>query len=250
VAVFQCQTPPLVGPIRSARYPDVGILDLLSHPIFLHVGGIQPIVAMVAAANASDHNLFYDGSIIQHPPGRYAPFDTYVSSMAAWHAYGKLQAPPAPVFTYAAAAPVGVTTTSIHLPISNTADETWSWNPIAGLWQLAYSGVPSVQADHTPVLTNNVVVLTVHAYFGPYVENSEGGHEVEFDPLSGGVARVLRNGVMVTGQWQRSALNAPLQLVTAAGVPIALQPGRTWVVLVPDSVPVTTTPAPAATTLP
>ena len=39
VAVFQCQSPSLVGPIRSARAVDAPILDQLSKPIFVHVGG-------------------------------------------------------------------------------------------------------------------------------------------------------------------------------------------------------------------
>src|SRR5580698_834968 len=45
-AVFQCQSPTLVGPIRSARAVDLQIMDQLSKPILVHVGGINPVLAM------------------------------------------------------------------------------------------------------------------------------------------------------------------------------------------------------------
>src|ERR1700678_1370882 len=40
LAVFQCQSVALVGALRSAREPDAGILSQLSHPVFVHAGGI------------------------------------------------------------------------------------------------------------------------------------------------------------------------------------------------------------------
>jgi len=42
LAVFQCQGSRLVGDLRSAREPDAGILSQLSHPLFVHAGGIDP----------------------------------------------------------------------------------------------------------------------------------------------------------------------------------------------------------------
>ena len=50
LAVFQCQQAPLVGDLRSAREPDVGILSQLSDPIFVHAGGIDPVLALLADA--------------------------------------------------------------------------------------------------------------------------------------------------------------------------------------------------------
>ena len=85
---------------------------------------------------------------------------------------------------------------------------------------------------------------------GPWLENSEGGHEVEVTATGTGPAVVLRNGVAITGTWTRSSLTQPATLRTTAGATITLQPGNTWEELAPQGVPVTTTaaPAPAATT--
>ena len=99
VAVFQCQNADLVGPVRSARAPDVGIVDQLSHPLFVHVGGINPVVALVAAADDVNLDLGYHGSVIIRPPGRYPPYNTYLSTAGGWGLVPGDTTPPAPLFT-------------------------------------------------------------------------------------------------------------------------------------------------------
>jgi len=236
VAVFQCQDASLVGPIRSARYPDVGIVDLLNHPIFIHVGGINPIQQMVKNANDDDYDLYYQGSIIQHPPGRVAPFDTYVSTSAAWGANRSDTSVPSPLFSYSSAVPAGTPVTSVHIPFSGTSNETWSWSPTAKAWMLSYSGVAAIANSGVPISATNVVIEHVVTTTGPWLENDVGGYEVEVTSAGSGRLEVLRDGKMISGTWQRSGLSSPLQLLTGAGSTLDLQPGNTWVELVPDSI--------------
>ena len=61
VAVFQCQGSALVGDLRSAREPDVAILSQLSNPIFLHAGGIDPVLALLTDAPIQDKNVLQGG---------------------------------------------------------------------------------------------------------------------------------------------------------------------------------------------
>ncbi len=247
VAVFQCRDAAQVGPIRSTRYPDSGILEQLSKPIFIHVGGIDPIVGMLTQAQSQgllfDFNFFYDASIIQHVPGRNAPFNIYVSTADAWKSQPKDTNPPAPVFTYSATAPAGTTTASVHIPFSPTSDENWTWNPTGGVWMLAYSGIQATLLGGGPVGMTNVVIQSVQTSYGPWLENSAyNSNEIEVNALSGGTVTVLRNGVAVTGKWTRASLTAPIVLVAADGSPIPLAPGPTWVAMVPSQIPVTPTP--------
>ena len=51
-----------------------------------------------------------------------------------------------------------------------------------------------------------------------------------------------RNGQAFHATWHRGALGDPTQFVNAFGVPIPLEPGTTWVELVPSTVGVTATP--------
>jgi hypothetical protein len=248
VAVFQCQDPPLIGPVRSAREPDVAIADELSDPLFVHAGGIAPILKLLDQADLVNLDVVFSLSALTvHPPQRVAPFDTYVAASTMWAQAPQRTTPPAPLFTYRVAPPrAGVPTTSVHIPFSSYSDNRWTWDAAENQWMLSISGVPAttlsgptLTGTTTPIGVANVVVLDVQTFTGPWVENSEGAHEVEVQALGSGRAIVLRNGEAITGTWHRSSLTAPPTLLQSNGSVIPLAPGETWVELVPSTVPVT-----------
>ncbi|HXQ44604.1 MAG TPA: DUF3048 domain-containing protein [Acidimicrobiales bacterium] len=247
VAVFQCQEAPLVGPIRSARAVDVPILDQLSKPLFVHAGGINPVIALVNGGNLINDDVFTHASIVQHPSGRYAPYDTYASTSAAWGLNPSDTTPPSPLFTYSSTVPTGTPVGTVSIAFSGTNDNTWTWSPLNGAWLLSISGAPENVANGTRVGVANIVVETVHVTLGPWLENSEGGLEVQSQLTGSGPLQVFRNSEKITGTWQRSALSNTTSLVAADGSTIALDPGKTWVELVPTYIPVTTA-APVAGT--
>jgi len=248
VAVFQCQSPPLIGPIRSARAVDLQILDQLSKPILVHVGDIGPVQALLQDGNLFDFDLRTHGAIIQKVPGRYAPYDTYIPASAGWGLEPGDTSPPAPLFTYSSTPPAGTAVTSIHIPFAGTNNNLWTWSASSGHWLLSYSGTPATAANGGQIATTNIVVQTVHVTYGPWLENSEGGLEVQSQMTGSGPLMVLRNGVAVTGTWKRAALGDPTSLIASDGSTIALAPGQTWVEIVPSTVKVTTTsPTPSST---
>jgi len=255
VAVFQCQQSQLVGDLRSAREPDVAILSQLSDPIFVHAGGIDPVLALLANAPIQDKNILLGGfgSVTTHQSGRYAPYATFSSTAPAWALAPGGSGPPAPIFAYSPVPPAGSVAgsgTSVHIPFSSTSDVTWTWNAASSTYLRSYSGIPDKLVDGSQTATTNIVILTVPTFIGPWFENSEGGREVEVTALGSGPLVVLRNGVAITGTWTRQSLTGPTALVAANGTPITLQPGNTWEELAPQGVPVTTTaaaPAPGTT---
>jgi hypothetical protein len=263
LAVFQCRGAALVGDLRSAREPDAGILSQLSDPMFVHAGGIDPVISLLAASPLQDDNLYSGsrGSAIIQRPGRVAPYSTFVSTASLWAFNPTDTTPPAPIFHYSAALPPGTVPgsgASVHIPFSSSSDVTWQWNPSAGYLR-SYSGAPDKLLDGSQTTAANVVVMTVPTAFGPWVENSEGGHEVDVTATGSGPLVVLRDGAAVSGTWTRSTLTQPAVLTTTTGVPITLQPGNTWVELVPQGIPVTPSAssgvvpaggAPTATTVP
>jgi hypothetical protein len=249
-AVFQCQSPTLIGPIRSARVVDLQILDQLSKPLLIHVGGIDPVLAILRAGDLTDFDLRTHGSVVQNLSGRYAPYDTYISGAAGWGLDASDTTPPAPIFTYSTTPPAGTPVTSIHIPFAGTNNTLWTWNASSGRWLLSYSGEPATNADDGQIATTNIVVQTVHVTYGPWLENSEGGLEVQSQMTGSGPLTVLRNGVAVTGTWKRASLDDPTTLTASNGSTIALQPGQTWVEIVPSTVTVTTTGPTSSTTTP
>ena len=246
VAVFQCQQAALVGDLRSAREPDVAILSQLSHPVFVHAGGINPVLALIAAAPVTDDNILLGGfgSVTIHPSGRYAPYATFSATAPVWALTPSATTPPAPIFSYSTtpvAGSVPGSGTSVHVPFSSTSDVTWTWNPATSSYLRSYSGTPDKLVDGTQTSATNVVVMTVPTFTGPWAENSEGGMEVEVTATGTGPVVVLRNGVAITGTWSRSSLTQPATLTAANGSPITLQPGNTWEELAPQGIAVTTT---------
>jgi Protein of unknown function (DUF3048) N-terminal domain/Protein of unknown function (DUF3048) C-terminal domain len=249
VAVFQCQGAPLVGDLRSAREPDVGILSQLSDPLFVHAGGITPVIDLLAAAPLIDKNLYQGGNgsaiILEH--GRFAPYSTFVNPASLWAFDPSDVTPPAPIFQFSATLPAGSVAgsgASVHIPFSSTSDVNWEWNAPSGKYLRFYSGLPDKLLDGSQTAATNVVIMSVQTLTGPWVENSEGAHEVEVTATGTGPLVVMRDGVAITGTWSRSSLTQPATLTTTGGAPITLQPGNTWEELVPDGIAVT--PAGAA----
>lgn len=247
-AIFQCDNADSIGPIRSARQIDIGILGQLGNPPLAHVGGINPVLQNIVAAGIPNLDLGNYPSAITHLTTRYAPYNTYTSTAQLYAVLpaGTKNTPPAPIYSYSTAVPTGTAVTSVHVPFSGNSDVTWTWASAQNGWLRFYNGtVADKNADGVQNQAANVIIQTVHVTYGPWLENSEGGLEVQA-VLSGtsGPAIVFRNGIQVNGTWSRDAAASPTVFKDATGKVISMAPGRTWVELVPDTVSVTSVPNP------
>lgn len=238
VAVFQCQEAASVGDIRSARAVDAQILDQLSHPIFVHAGDITPVASLLGEASLYDENILGIPSIIHLNPDRVAPFSTYTSTVAGWGLEPSDTTPPTPLFSYGSSPPAGTAAGYVHIPFSQSSDETWTWSASAGRWLLSYSGQPAMLADGNQISATNVVIQQVQVSYGPWSETGCCSLEVQSHLTGSGSLLVLRNGQEISGTWQRSSLGSPTSLVSSTGTVIPLAPGTTWVDIVPESVTV------------
>jgi Protein of unknown function (DUF3048) N-terminal domain/Protein of unknown function (DUF3048) C-terminal domain len=260
-AVFQCQNAlGLVGPVRSARWTDIQMLSQLGHPILVHVGGIAPVLDLIDQSALVNVDLIDNPQLETEPAGRYAPYDTYTTTQAVWAQEKQLTTRPAPIFTFSSKVPSGESVTQVHLDWSGTSNIYWRWDASTGTWLRFYNVGSTTSPDIQPdVLTDgvqnqaqNVIVQQVSITYGPWAENSEGGLEAESHIIdNSGRVYVFRNGKMIVGTWTAGAAGTPTKYLDAAGNPIALQPGRTWVEIYPDVATVAVTPvsnAPLTTT--
>ena len=244
-AVFQCQDVGLIGPARSARNIDIGILGQLGNPLLAHVGGINPVIANIDASPIVNVDLGASNSLMIHPAGRVSPDADFTSTAIVYGTHPTMTTPPQPLFSYASAVPDGGSPVStVNIDFSGTSNVTWKWNAATNTFQRYYNGTtPDMLADGAQNQTPNVVVQYVQVSYGPWAEN-QGGLEVQADlyPNASGTAVVYRNGMAFPATWHRGALGAPTQFVNAFGVPIPLEPGTSWVELVPNTIMATTTP--------
>jgi hypothetical protein len=250
VAVFQCQSPALVGDVRSAREPDAGIMSQLSNPLLAHAGGIDPVLSLLKSSPLTDLNILAGASsAVITQPGRVAPYAMFVSTTSLWALDPSDTTPPAPIFQYSKTPPAGYVAgsgTSVHIPFSSSSDVTWTWSPTASTYLRSYSGQPDLLIGGAQTAADNIVVMTVQTATGSWVENEEGGHEVLVTSTGTGPLVVLRDGVAYTGTWSRTSTTTPATLTATDGTPITLTPGNTWVELVPAGITVTTPGGPAA----
>jgi Protein of unknown function (DUF3048) N-terminal domain/Protein of unknown function (DUF3048) C-terminal domain len=245
-AVFQCQSDALIGPVRSARNIDIGILGQLGTPLLAHVGGINPVIANIDASPVVNVDIGDSQSLMIHPPGHVAPDSDYTSSAIVYGTHPTMTTPPQPLFTYSANTPPGGTAvSSVNIDFSGTSNVTWKWNKPSDTFLRYYNGTtPDVLANNMQNQASNVIVQYVQISYGPWLENDEGGLEVQADlyPNASGAAVIYRNGYAIPGTWHRTTLGSPTQFVNAFGVTIPMQPGQTWVELVPNNIMATTTP--------
>jgi hypothetical protein len=244
VAVFQCQNAAEVGPIRSARNIDIGILGEFGRPFLVNMGGINPVLANIAASSIIENDLRVDSSVVQNPPGRFAPFDTYATTSALWGLHPAQRTPPAPVFNFSNTVPTGTPASSIAIPFSGNSNVVWNYDPATEQYLRSFGSTPDLLSDGVQNSAANVIVQVVQITYGPWLENDAGGLEVQANLYQGasGPAEIFRNGVEVTGTWQRDALGQPTQFISSTGIPIPLQSGRTWVELLPSAIAVTAAP--------
>jgi hypothetical protein len=247
VAIFQCQQAVLVGPVRSARNIDIGILGQFgAHPLLAHVGGIDPVIDDIDNSPLVNLDLGAHASAIFNPPGRVAPYDTYTTTADMWALtpFGDDVAP-SPVFSYSPKPqPGGKPAQTVAIPFSGTSNVVWHYDAKISAYQRYYGDVPDTLTNGGVNTAANIVVQFVNIYYGPWLENSEGGLEVQADLYQDatGFAAVFRSGVEIPGSWSRNALGTPTAFVNMQGQPITLQPGPTWIELVPSAIPVSVTP--------
>lgn len=197
------------------------------------------MISLIDQSTLQDVELGDHPSAIKQVSGRQAPYDTYTSTQAMWALKPDDTTPPPALFTYTGSVPTGIATaprSSISIPFSQYSNVVWHYDSSGDQWLRYYGSTPDNLADGSQNSAANVVVQTIQTYLGPWVENSEGGLEVQANLVGSGPLAVFRNGVEITGTWQRSSLTSPTRLVSSSGATIPLLPGRTWVELVPNTI--------------
>jgi hypothetical protein len=229
--VFHSNGSDPVGPIRSARTTDVDLLGAFSRPLFAWSGGNGGVVAAINGADATNvgANVAYQQGGYFRQPGRRAPHNLFASSSALWSLAPQGQGQPAPVFQYRRPeepVPVGgEPVQGVRMGLEGTRAQ-WLWDPASRTYLREQNGSSHVDTEGTQVNAANVVILTTE-----YRRSSADPRSPEAITVGSGEARVLKDGVLVRGTWERPEASSPWTLKAPDGAPILLAPGRTWIEL-------------------
>jgi len=237
-AVFQSQYPSVVGPVRSGRLTDEGIADDLNHPVFAYSGTnavFLPILQSQPLTGLNDDNAPNEFYRVDYAA---APHNLY-SDVADLGAASTTHTPPLPLFHFVASG--GTFTGGGIVPVSHVrisfpeAAITWDWSATLREWLRGQNGTVDVDRSGAQLTATNVIVEFI-PYTTSLMATGEGGPPapIPFGNMVGsGTAWVLSNGHVVKVSWSRPNLTSVTSYKGAAGANIAIDPGRTWVELVP-----------------
>jgi hypothetical protein len=242
LAIFQCHTPPAIGPIRSVRWDDWHILQSYGHPILSFSGGIDEWDTAVA-----EQTWLYDANGSEGPSvsayyrttNRVPPWNYYSSGAALW-GLDKNHTPPPQQYQYTSSVP------SEAKPVKGATIEgfatgsnvVWRWNAKKGWWDRYYGTQPDVDVSGAQLHAANVIIQLVATQPGPYAESCIGNqcdNDVESITMGTGTAYILRNGKVEKGTWSCPQYSSPTRFSFSNGASMTLEPGNTWVELVPRS---------------
>jgi Protein of unknown function (DUF3048) N-terminal domain/Protein of unknown function (DUF3048) C-terminal domain len=234
LAIFQSHVPAVVGPIRSVRKTDQGIVTPIGG-LFAYSGGAAYAISSIRTAPVNLVDETRAGSAMFRDHSRAAPHNLY-GHPAGLFAFGGTPVPPPPLFTYRAArqAVAGVVVTHVNVGFGAGFAVSYAWDAKHQSWDRSIFGGADLLASGVQEAPRNVVVMFVH-----YAGGDGHGLGAEAVTVGTGDAMIFTAGHRIIGRWVRPDRARPAQFVDAAGAVVRLTPGQTWVELAPVGTPVT-----------
>jgi len=243
MAVFHSADADPLGPIRSVRLVDASILTTLKG-YFAYSGGADAFVQALQKTPATLVGAFElgEGTGVyrrRRDGGRTAPYNLYSSTGSIRAAAKPLDQPPPKLFSYrAAGSQLGGgagPARNINVVMGERTTVAWAYADDSAAWARTNNGTPHVVEGGQQLRFPNIVLQFV-PYRETSVRDTSGAVSPEAVIEGEGEAWVLSGPNLVKGRWRKGAAGEVTSYNDASGSPIGLQPGSTWVMLVPAGV--------------
>ncbi|MDG2112681.1 MAG: DUF3048 domain-containing protein, partial [Actinomycetota bacterium] len=233
IGIFHSQAPAVVGPIRSARETDAGLLPMLGDSLLVYSGGNATVRSIVDAAPTITGIYPVDpyDDVYYRTSQRAGPHNLLSGAPGLWSVSPQNLAPPIAMFDYRDEVLVTPRTPTIPGPMfldfgGATAKATWTWN--GGQFTRSHGSTTHRDADRVPVTADNVIVLET-----PYFTSGSTGSPVA-NAVGNGQGWLLSDGAQIYITWSRASEASRYVLTeVSSGNPVELAPGRTWLELIP-----------------
>jgi hypothetical protein len=231
LALYQDTAPEDIGPIRSARPYYVQWL-LGFDAGYAHVGGSPEALADIRAWGVRDLDQFGNGGSYHRIASRYAPHNVYtgmsnLNQLETAKGYGTS------IYTGFArnkkAAPLKIPTAkTIDLNLSGPVYNVhYDYAATTNSYNRSEGGAAHTDANGSRQISPTVVV----ALIVPYGIASDGRHS-EYQTIGSGQTYVFQDGNVTIGTWTKIAEKSQITFADAAGKPLLLNPGQTWLTAV------------------
>jgi hypothetical protein len=226
-AFYYSTIPGDVGPVRSMRASDIGIVSPV-HATVVTSGAAQVTINRIDGAGIDwftegDKGFYRDSS-------RHAPYNlfTKMSETATLVHQEDAERPPDYLpWGDEKEFPQGQPARTLAASFSGGHTTNWTFQNGKYVNENTYAGA----GDEFPADT----VLVLRVKVGDAGYRDPAGNPVPETQFTGtGPAMIFHGGRLVRGQWSKDALDAPLSLSTKAGE-LTVPAGHTWIELVPQA---------------
>ena len=253
--IFQSKIPKEIGPVRSVRHVDASIAAPVAD-YFVFSGGARPTLTYLRGNLPKGVKILTEGAPGMHRTNyHYPPHNLYLNAQTLVAKSSHTNSATNGMFlrpkNTASAMPTITATPSttastkpvvaVYKPASGARvvfsyGETpnWTWSKKRGEWLRFEGSQPHMAKGGRQLGFTNLVAL--------HVQTADAGYR---DPAGNFVPRTIFTGtgkgtVMMDGKaldvtWSKPDLDSQVTLKDVTGKIIALNPGRTWVELVPDT---------------
>lgn len=242
IPIYSGTYPDKIGPVRSGRESDIGLVPQFGKPGFAFAGADAPV--LTAVATADDGGLLIDlgkdatvggvkirDTAYATDPTRTVPYNFYGvgSALARFADKGGAFDPPTG-FTFGATASTGTACSTLAITWSRAASGGARWDEATAKWVITFDGQDLIDRESgRPQTATNIVVLRMKDAKSEINRSEFAVPVLESYGPDGGDAIVLGSGSCTTSRWDRPTQTSPTTLASTNGRPITLSPGQTWV---------------------
>jgi hypothetical protein len=243
LALYQTQDAAPIGPIRSARGSEIGLLEELHAPLFAWHGANALLDSHVRASDIVARSFDDVPHLYFRERTRKSPYNSFARGTAEIRdtAPEGATGPDRPILRFAGLgeavpSPVAVpaTTVSVVFPAAfgggsgRGTPVRFEWD--GNRWLRFQAGHPHVDADGTHLAVDNVIVRFTDALDSGTVDQA-GSRVPTAQVIGEGEAWVFSAGKVATGTWHKPDGATPTTYRDQQGDEIVLTPGTTWIAL-------------------
>ncbi len=255
-AIFHSKDADVVGPVRSFRWSDLHITQMLRGALVSSGSTVEErdgVTQSIKDGNMLSVDADRDGKPYYRVAFRPAPNNEFTGTPADREAVNRAGGGAAVDVPSLSFLPPGADpaagglagsqpATTVTIPFQ-TWPSTFSWDAAANGYRRTQQGTRTVDGDQSgPILAKNVIVMTTDIWQTSVIEDSLGSKGLDYRMTGGGPASVFRDGLRIDGTWTR---DGPLDMFTffdPSGREILLEPGQSWIHFIYATWSVTSSP--------
>jgi len=234
-AVFDCHDADVVGPVRSARLINIQLVPEYQ-ALLSNSGSSAGVTAeLEARSDIPNINHYSYGDAYWRAADRVGPHDLMTSTSnlrAAAVGAGFADTANLVPLTFKDDTPAPAIST-ISIPYSGIVQTGYTYDAGSNSWLRSIGGEAHIDTlTGKQIAAKNVIIQYVSVNESNIEEDVGGNRSLEFELTGSGKALIFRDGQVITAIWKRVALNQMTTYTDAAGQPVPLNRGLTFIQLV------------------